>query len=297
MKKTCIGVNSAVVGPLLILTAASLFAMLDICIKLLAHHFSPYDIVFYQTSGGLILLWIIAGRRNIFIGNSMRLLFLRGVVGAVAFISGVAAIRLLPVSTAMFIIFTYPAFSAIFSYIFFKEELGRAEILCLLLGLVGAGVFFDFSLTGNLLGQSLALLAGILSGLAMTLIKRLRQDNDSPIIYLYFCLGSIAVTLPKFIIDPVVPVAPVEIALVLGIVICSLGGQLLMNQGLLYCRGWEGGVFLSSEVVFTAIIGIILLDDPVNWRFWLGGSLIIGSMTLIHILRMANGKAGHKGCI
>jgi drug/metabolite transporter (DMT)-like permease len=75
--------------------------------------------------------------------------------------------------------------------------------------------------------------------------------------------------------------------LIIGIILSSLTAQLLMNHGFLYCRGWEGGVFMSSEVVFTAIVGITFLGDPAGWRFWLGGLLILGSVTLLNRLRAA----------
>lgn len=280
--------DASVAGPLFMLSAALLFAMLDICIKLLGSHFSAWDIVFYQTTGGIVILQLIFGRRrNIFKGNNMKLLVARGVVGAIAFLSIVTAIRLLPVSTAMFIVFTYPAFAAVFSFILLKEGINRFEAFCLVMVLVGAGVFFDFRLTGNLVGQSIALLGGVLSGLAMTLIHKLRREDDSVIIYLYFCIGCALLTAPKFVMNPTVPTTVIECILILCIIFSSLVSQLLMNQGLLYCRGWEGGVFLSCEVIFTAIVGITFLADPVSWRFWLGGSLILGSVTLINRRRAA----------
>lgn len=278
--------NAVIVGPLFMLSAALHFAALDICVKLLGSNFSTWDIVFYQTFGGILILQLVFGRRrNIFKGNNMRLLLARGIVGAVAFISIVTAIRMLPVSTAMFIVFTYPAFAAVFSFLLLREGINRYEVFCLVMVLVGAGVFFDFRLTGDLVGQGIALLGGVLSGLAMTLIQKLRRDHDSISIYLYFCIGCTAVTAPKFLLNPTFPQTAIEYALILSIIFASLVGQLLMNHGLRYCRGWEGGVFLSIEVVFTAIIGITFLADPVGWRFWLGGSLILGSVTLLNCIR------------
>jgi drug/metabolite transporter (DMT)-like permease len=73
-----------------------------------------------------------------------------------------------------------------------------------------------------------------------------------------------------------------EWVMVLGIVFTSLSAQLLMNQGFFYCRGWEGGVFMSSEVIFTAIIGIVFLGDPASLRFWTGGLLILGSAVALN---------------
>ena len=60
-----------------------------------------------------------------------------------------------------------------------------------------------------------------------------------------------------FILFPagLLALAGLGVALIAGIILSSLSAQLLMNHGFLYCRGWEGGVFMSSEVLFTAVIG------------------------------------------
>lgn len=288
MKTRLAHLDAAVAGPLFMLSAALLFAMLNICIKLLGDEYSSWDIAFYRSFGGMVLLQLIFGRRrNIFKGHNLPLLVIRGCVGAVAFLSMVMAIRLLPVSTAMVIFFTYPAFAAIFSFLLLKEGIDRYEAFSLILVLVGAGVLFDFRLTGSLAGQAIALLGGVFAGLAMTLIQKLRRDNGPVVIYLYFCTMCAIVAAPKYLADPTFPDTAVEIALILGIILSSLSAQLLMNQGFLYCRGWEGGVFMSSEVVFTAIVGISFLGDPASWRFWLGGLLILGSVTLLNRLRAA----------
>ena len=96
---------------------------------------------------------------------------------------------------------------------------------------------------------------------------------------------GILVTLPPFAVHPVWPTTPWEWGLVLGIVFSSVTAQLLMNQGFFYCRGWEGGVFMSSEVIFTALVGILFMDDPTSWRFWTGGGLIFGSVVALNRLK------------
>lgn len=42
---------------------------------------------------------------------------------------------------------------------------------------------------------------------------------------------------------------------------------------------------MSSEVIFTAGVGIIFLGDPVSWRFWIGGSLILVSVIALNRLK------------
>jgi len=78
----------------------------------------------------------------------------------------------------------------------------------------------------------------------------------------------------------------VEWLMCAGIICFSLAGQLLMNQGFLYCKSWEGGLFLTSEVIFTTLVGIVFLYDPVTWRFWAGSLLIIGSVMLLNVVNM-----------
>jgi drug/metabolite transporter (DMT)-like permease len=42
---------------------------------------------------------------------------------------------------------------------------------------------------------------------------------------------------------------------------------------------------MSSEVIFTGIVGIVFLEDPVTLRFWVGGMLIFGSVVALNRLK------------
>jgi drug/metabolite transporter (DMT)-like permease len=288
--------DAAVAGPLFMLSAALLFTLLNIFIKLLGPQFRVWDIGFYRFCGGVLVLLAVFGRRgNPYKGNNIRLLVIRGCTGSAAFVCLVTAIRLLPVSTALVIFYSFPVFSAFFSFLIYGERIGRYEIACTLGVLIGVGILFDFQLAGGLLGQAVALLGGIFAGLTVTLIRSLRENNGPVIIYLYLCTMGTLVTLPKFALHPVWPATPLEWVMILGIIFSSATAQLLMNQGFFYCRGWEGGVFMSSEVVFTAVVGIVFLGDPATWRFWAGGLMILASGIAMNRLRTNRSTAGEGG--
>ena len=283
--------DAAVAGPLLMLSAALLFTMLNVLIKLLGPQFRVWDIGFYRFFGGAVILLVLFGRHgNPYRGHNVRLLILRGCTGSAAFICLVTALRLLPISTTLVIFYSFPVFSAIFSFLVYGERISRLEVVCMFAVLLSVGILFDFQLAGGLIGQSLAVAGAVFAGLTVTLIRSLREKNGPVVIYLYFCTMGALVTLPKFIHQPILPVDAVEWAMVLGIILISLVAQLLMNQGFFYCRGWEGGVFMSSEVVFTAIVGIVIMKDPVSWRFWLGGCLVLSSVIALN--RLMAGKTG-----
>jgi drug/metabolite transporter (DMT)-like permease len=253
--------------------------------------FTVWHIGFFRFLGGLVMVLIVFGRHhNPFRGHNTRLLIIRGCAESVAFISIVTGIKLLPISTALVIFYSFPAFSMVFAYLIYGERISKLQLTCIILVLIGVGVLLEFQVGGSFFGQAITLNAAVFVGLTVTLIRSLRVKNGPVIIYLYFCTIGALVTAPKFIMAPMLPATPLEWVMVLGIVFTSLTAHLLMNQGFLYCKGWEGGVLMSSEVIFTAMVGIVFLGDPVTLRFWVGGLLIFGNVVALNKL-----KAEHKG--
>jgi drug/metabolite transporter (DMT)-like permease len=288
-----IKMDAAIAGPLFMLAAALLFTILNLLIKQIGPAFTIWHIGFYRFFGGVVVLILVFGRHgNPFRGHNTRLLIIRGFTGSAAFLSIVTAIRLLPVSTALVIFYAFPAFAAVFAYLIYGDRLSKAEIICIVIVVVGIGVLFDFRLEGGIFGQFMALSGAAFAGLTVTLIKTLREKNGPVIIYLYFCTMGMLVTLPQFAMAPLLPSSAIEWTMVLGIIFVSVAAQLLMNQGFFYCSGWEGGVFMSSEVVFTAVVGIVFLEDPASWRFWIGGLLIFGSAVAMNRFKANHARRG-----
>ena len=278
--------DAFVVGPLFMLSSALLFTGLNLMIKLMNQEYTVWHIGFFRFFGGMIVLLVLfRPKTNPFKGNNTHLLIARGCVGSIAFISLISAIRILPVSTALIIFYSFPVFSAIASFLLFKERIGLLEIGCMVVVLVGVGVLLDSELTSSFFGQILALIGGVFAGLTVTLIRSLREKNGPVIIYLYFCTMGAIVTFPMFALNPILPSTAVEGVMITGIILSSVAAQLLMNQGFSYFKGWEGGVFMSSEMVFTVIVGIVFLGDAVSWRFWTGGVMILGSIIALSRLK------------
>ena len=278
-----IQLDAAIAGPLCMLAAALLFTAHNLLIKQLGPHYSVWSIGFYRFGGGVLLLVAYCSRfGNPYRGHNLRLLIIRGCTGALAFLFLLASIRMLPLSTAMVIFYSFPAFAAVFAHWLYREAIGGVGLACIVAVLVGVAILFDFQLTGDVWGQLAGLAGGAFAGLTVTLIRELRAHNGPVVIYLYFCTMGAMVTLPFFCLHPVFPANAIEASMLTGIVLTSITAQLLMNQGFFYCSGWEGGLLMSSEVIFTAAIGIVFLGDPVTWRFVSGGSIIFLSVLALN---------------
>jgi drug/metabolite transporter (DMT)-like permease len=275
----------SVAGPLLMLAAAFMFGVLDGLIKLMGPSYRVWDIAFYRWGMGLVLIVILFGRQGRLLKtHNLKLMVTRSITGCVAFLSLTAAIRNIPISTAMVLFFSFPAFAALFSRLIFGERITKSEFFCIGGALGGVAVLLDFELDGNLFGYIMGLSSGVFAGLTVNLIKKLREKDGPVAIYFYFCILGALVSFPAYIANPMIPASGVEWLMAFGIAASSVLAQLLMNQGFRYCKSWEGSIFLTGEMVFTTILGIVFLGELVSRRFWVGGLLILASNVLINIM-------------
>jgi len=284
---------ATIAGPMFLVSAAFLFTFSNVLIKLFGPQYSAWHIAFYRFFGGTIFLLTILGRHsNPFSGNNTRVLMLRGCLGAVNFIFFITAIRLLPVSTALVIIFSFPAFAAVFSRVIYNERIRLSQMICIAIAITGIGVLLDFRMSGNSFGYIAALATSAIAGLNITFIRELRKNNGPVIIYFYVCIIGALVTLPKFIMAPLIPQTASGWAMIMALIVFAGAGQILMNQGFYYCRSSEGGVLMSSEAILTVAAGIMFLGDTVTWRFFIGGMMVLVSSVMLIRLKAPTDEAG-----
>jgi len=265
------------------LASAFLFSVLDVLIKTLGPEFRVWDIAFYRWGGSFaVLMIIVCWLGNPFKCHDLKLMIFRSISGCIAFFALITSIRLIPISTAMVLFYSFPAFAAFFSFLIFKECITKEEILCIIAALLGVAILIDVKLGGHFFGYTMGLLSGAFAGLTISLIKKLREKTGPVAIYLYFSLFGAGVSFPAFIANPKLPESGVEWLMIGGIVGSSIAAQLLMNQGFKYCKSWEGSLFLTGELIFVAFFGIFFLGEITTWRFWIGGLMIFGSIVILN---------------
>jgi drug/metabolite transporter (DMT)-like permease len=265
------------------LVSALMFAVLDILIKTIGPEFRVWDIAFYRWGGSFaVMMLIFSWQGNPFKCDNHKLMVFRSISGCIAFLSLTTAIRLAPVSTIMVLFYSFPAFAAIFSYLLFGERISKGEIFCIVAAICGVAVLLDINLDGHFTGYILGFIGGAFAGLTVSMIKKLRDKNGPVVIYLYFCLFGAVVAFPPYISNPTMPDSAIDWLMIGGIVGTSIVAQITMNQGFKYCKSWEGGLFLTCEMIFVAFFGIFYLQEPTSWRFWTGGLLILSSVLILN---------------
>ncbi len=278
-------------GAVLIITACGFFCLSDCLIKS-GSYIGVDRLVFFRFFFGICL--IVAGARALrlkLVFNDKKLLFLRGLTGGIAVCIAVLSITKLGLTKGLILVSSYPIFGSIFSAILLKERLRVINFVAILGAIVG--VYFvayekGQGLTLSVVGkyELLAVCGAVISGLAITLIRKLHDTDNSMAIYFAQCaVGIWMVVIPTvrggidWQIKPMLIVAGMASAITIG--------QLLMTEGFKYLPVKIGTLLLLLEPVLCYIAGLLLYAEPFTFTGLTGSLLIIASCATVLACRKA----------
>ena len=263
-------------GSAIMLLCAVIFATMSALVKCLSASISPEQVIMARFLVGVVVL-AAASRFSVFNlrGRSLPLLFARGIAGSISGIAYFKAISAIPLPNASVLLYTYPIFASIFAYILLREKLRNGQKIAIFLGFVGVYLIVNPKYQSVSLGEIYALIAGLLGGLAMVVVRRLRVKHDSGIIYFYFCLIGIPLALPGTLRTFITPNIQQAI-LISTIAVTALIGQLLMTYAFRYCKAGQGSAIMMTEVLYTSLIGRLFFQNTLTVTFIFGGFLVFG---------------------
>jgi drug/metabolite transporter (DMT)-like permease len=272
-------------GTALIFVACGFFCMAGSLIKSCSY-IGAYKLAFFRFVIGLYLIATAAMLGQVkLVFNNKKLLFLRGLTGGTAVFIGILSITKLGLGKGMVLVSAYPIFGSVFSAIFLKERLRLINFAAILTALVG--IYFiayekrqDFTLLVFGTYELLAILGAVIAGIAITLIRKLHDTDDSLAIYFSQCVvGMWLVVIPAFRSDTAVGLKAVFILLGMGASITV--GQLLMTEGLKYVPVKIGSLLLLLDPVLCYIAGAVIFSEPLTLSCLLGSILVIGSCAIV----------------
>ncbi len=195
------------------------------------------------------------------------------------------AVRLLPVSTAMFLFHCYPAFAGFFAWIILREHVTRAYLMSV--GVIAIGLLL-------LLGASFRRVSGIgvLTMMACTvayalyavLSQRVIRGVDPRTLGLYNQVAPALVlcllTMGQPIFYPVVFSTPTATLVFAGIGLSAAGGMFLFVQGIAMIGAQRAVIIDSLEPVLSALYALLLLGEHMKPVALAGGLLIVAGVVI-----------------
>ena len=217
--------------------------------------------------------------------SSIPALLGRSIAGTVGVICNFYAIDHMNISDASILNKLAPFFSVVFSAILLKEKAGWKDWL--LVGVAFVGAIFVVKPTFGIEKSGPALLGalgGLGAGLAYTFVRYLGQRGErSAVIVFFFSAFSCLSVLPMMIIQ----YQPMEWAQV-GFLLLAGGAasaaQFSVTKAYTFAPAKEISVYDYSQVLFTAILGMIFLSELPDYISIIGYVIIIGAAVVKYML-------------
>lgn len=267
-------------GSLWMLVAGVLFAGMGVFVKLGSSQFSSFEMVFYRSLMGVVLI-AIAIRRNgwsVYSPN-WKIHISRSLAGFTGMMLLFYSIGVLPLATATTLNYTSPLFLVVLSALVLKERLKPWMVAAVALGFCGVVLLlrpsFDAGQTGaGLLG----LASGFFAGVAYLTTKHLgRQGEPAWRIVFYFSSVSTVGAGVFALVDGFHTFGLQGFLILLGIGVSATLAQLCMTRAYREGDTLTVGSLAYSTVVFTTLFGLVLWHDALPLSSWLAMALIVAS--------------------
>lgn len=265
-------------GICFIILSAFGFAMMATFVKL-SGDLPPFQKTIFRNLVACIISFILViYHKESFFGKkeNQKALILRSIFGTLGIILNFYAIDHLILSDANMLNKISPFFVIIFSAIFLKEKLKLNQILAVLVAFVGCLFIikpvFDISMIPYLMGVGSAICAGA----AYTCVRKLGGKEQYYTIVFYFSFFSIVVLAP-FMIITYKPMTTLQLIYLLLAGVFATIGQFGVTLAYKYAPGKEISIFDYSNIVFSAIISMIVFDQLPDHFSFLGYIIIFAA--------------------
>ncbi|MDQ5853205.1 MAG: DMT family transporter, partial [Chloroflexota bacterium] len=193
----------------------------------------------------------------------------------------VYSVQLNGAAVAVILIYTFPAFATLGSWLLWGEQPSRTAIGGLVLAFVGCALVVRIYDPATLRLNWLGILCGIATGLAQAgyaLYSRRAAYHHHPWVALTWTMlvGTVALLLtqtPASLVAPGADPAPWILLIVLAVG-PTLMGYLLFNISLRSLRAGVAGTVVMLEAPFATLLAVILLAEPLAWPQFAGMVLV-----------------------
>ena len=263
-------------GIISIMISAAGFAGMSFFVKLTGK-VPVIEKAMFRNAVALVVAYIIMRREGVsfYVEKKNRLpLFLRCLFGTVGLICNFWAIGYLKLGDSSILQKMAPFFSIVMSIFILQEKPNLTSIVSVLVALLGAA--FVVKPGQGLLGLPalVGLLGGFCAGTAFTFVRKLGTHGvrGAQIVFYFSFISSIAL-LPICLLQ-FRPLSAEQLLFLTGAGLCAAVGQIFVTKAYSYAPAKEISVFDYSQVIFSAILGFVILGELPDIYSFIGYALI-----------------------
>lgn len=276
--------SSKTKGILFILSAAFCFALMGAFVKL-AGDLPSIQKSFFRNAVAAVFALVILVRTPHgfrFQKSNLPFLLLRSICGTIGILCNFYAVDHLVLSDASMLNKLSPFFAILFSYLCLKEKVTPFQVTAVCIAFAGSLFIIKPGFSG--ITDSLPALVGVLgavgAGSAYTAVRYLSQHGEKgPFIVFFFSAFSCLVTLPFLLFD-YHPMSVSQLVCLLLAGLAAAGGQFSITAAYSHAPASEISVFDYTQVLFSALLGLLLFEQ---WPdgFSVAGYIIICGVSVV----------------
>ncbi|MBQ9713922.1 MAG: DMT family transporter [Clostridia bacterium] len=271
-KKTWLGIVYIVIS-------AFCFSLMSVCVRK-AGDLPTFQKAFFRNGVAAVAGFIMLAKSRSFKmqKGSFVPLILRSIVGTVGIIGNFYAIDRMNISDASILNKLAPFFSVLFSIWILKEKASVFDLLFVAVAFGGALFVvkpsFDVS---EFFPALVGVFGGLGAGMAYTFVRKLsNQGERGPFIVFFFSVFSCLAILPIVIVQ----FQPMEWQQVVWLLLAGCaasGAQFSVTAAYAHAPAKEISVYDYSQVLFTALWGVLIFGEFPDWLSAIGYVIIIGA--------------------
>lgn len=262
---------------ILMVVCAAMWSMGGIFIKLV-----PWNAIAIAGSrslfAGLVVFLYMRMQKMTF--RPSRPAVISGCFMAALFLCFVMANKLTTAANAIVLQFTSPVFILLISTLFYHKKCRKGDLLVVLATLAGISMFFFDQLTpGGMLGNCVAILAGMLLAWAYLIVGDVDEETRMSGILLGHWIAAF-VSIP-FFFQGTTPVTPTAAGCILILGIFQLGIPfVLFGISMKHCSALACNLIGAIEPLLNPIWVFLFAGEAPRFYALVGGSIVIAAITI-----------------
>lgn len=249
-------------GICLAVISAFFYSLISVCVKWVGGTLPTIEIVFFRA---LVMLLIGTGsmavRHQHLTNRHLPLLIFRGLSGAFGAFTYYAALSMIPLAETMALVNLSPFIVCIFAGLFLNEKIRKSHLLALLISFSGALCIIRPEFGGVNTGYLVAVASAIITGCSYTMVRKLKQDIDTPTIVFYYNVVSVAVSFPVMMAKGFVMPSGAEWIKLLCLGLSALLFNNFNTSAYQYAPAGKISIFNYLSIIFSSLFGILLWNE------------------------------------
>lgn len=261
------------------LLSTFIFAVMNVLIKYVSN-IPALEIILFRSIVSFIMSGAVLKYQRVpLLGTNRKILFLRGLAGALALIMFFTTLQEIPLASAVTLMFLAPIFTAILGMWIVKEKVAWAQWLFFAVSFAGIIMIKGFDPRVSPYMALLGVGAAFCSGIAYNMIRKLKTTEHPLVIIFYFPLVTLPIVSLYVIFNWVQPEG-IEWLILLAIGILTQLAQYYMTKSYQSEELAKVSNLSFIGVIYALGFGYVLFDETFNFQTYLGMTCVMVGVVL-----------------